>query len=118
MSFNREKYEYFFPSKVYRCVCVANVIQKCFDEGSYSLVEIVDEINNYSFFDKDKNKVFSIKWVKKIEIVSLFVKIISPWCCSPRKSLHVLIHQVWSMQPFLTLVVKRRRFVKVALNTI
>ena len=61
MSFNREKYEYFFPSKVYRCVCVANVIQKCFDEGSYSLVEIVDEINNYSFFDKDKNKVFSIK---------------------------------------------------------
>ena len=108
MSFDREKYEHFFPSKVYRCVCVANVIQKCFDEGSYSLVENVDEINNYSFFDKDKNKVFSIKRVK----------IISPWCCSPRESLHVLIHQVWSMQPFLILGVKGRRFVKAALNTI
>ena len=61
MSFNGEKYEYFFPSKVYRCVYVANVMQKCFDEGSYSLVETVDEIKNYSFFDKDKNKVLSIK---------------------------------------------------------
>ena len=61
MSFNREKYEYFFPSKVYQCVCVAAIIQKCFDEGSYSMTEIVDEINNYSFFEKNKNKVFSIK---------------------------------------------------------
>ena len=61
MSFNREKYEYFFPSKVYRCVCVAGVIQKCFDEDSYSLAEIVDELNNHSFFDEEKKKVFSIK---------------------------------------------------------
>ena len=57
MSFNREKYEYFFPSKV----CVANVVQKCFDEGNHSLLEIVDEIDNYSFFDENKKKVFTIK---------------------------------------------------------
>ena len=61
MSFNREKYENFFPSKVYRCVCVAGVIQECFENGSYSLPEIVDEINNHSFFDEEKKKVFSIK---------------------------------------------------------
>ena len=61
MSFNREKYENFFPSKVYRCVCIANVIQRCFDNGSYSLPEIVDEINDHSFFGEEKKKVFSIK---------------------------------------------------------
>ena len=61
MSFNREKYENFFLSKVYRCVCIANVIQGCFDNGSYSLPEIVDEINDHSFFGEEKKKVFSIK---------------------------------------------------------
>ena len=61
MSFNREKYKNFFPSKVYRCVCVTGVIQECSDNGSYSLPEIVDEINNHSFFDEEKKKVFSIK---------------------------------------------------------
>ena len=35
---------------MFRCVCVSNVIQKCFDEGNYSLVEIVDKIDKYSFF--------------------------------------------------------------------
>ena len=77
MSFNREKYEYFFPSKVYCCVCVANVVQKCFDEGNHSLVEIVDEFDNYSFFDENKKKVFTIKCGEEdFTIVSLFLKII------------------------------------------
>ena len=61
MSFNRAKYEYFFPSKVYRCVRLASVIEKCCDDGNYALTEIVDELNNYSFFDHDKNKIFSVK---------------------------------------------------------
>ena len=61
MSFNREKYHYFFPSKVYQCVCVSNVIQKCFHDGKHSLVEIVDEIDKYSFLDEKKKKVFCIK---------------------------------------------------------
>ena len=61
MSFNRAKYEYFFPSKVYRCVCLASVIEKCCHDGNYALTEIVDELNNYSFFDQDKNKIFSVK---------------------------------------------------------
>ena len=61
MSFNREKYEYFFPSKVYHCVCVAEVVQKCLEEDKFSLVDIVDEISEQSFFKTEKNKVFSIK---------------------------------------------------------
>ena len=61
MSFNREKFEYFFPSKVYWCVCVADVVQKYLEEEKFSLVDIVDEINEHSFFNTDKNKVFSIK---------------------------------------------------------
>ena len=61
MSFNRAKYEYFFPLKVYRCVCLASVIEKCCDDGNYALTEIVDELNNYSFFDQDRNKIFSVK---------------------------------------------------------
>ena len=61
MSFNRAKYEYFFPSKVYRCVRLASVIEKCCDDGNYALTEIVDELNNYSFFDQDKDKIFSVK---------------------------------------------------------
>ena len=76
MSFNREKYQYFFPSKVYRCVCVGNVIQKCFEEGNHSLVEIVNEIDNYSFFDENKKKVFALNVAMKIKIASLFAKII------------------------------------------
>ena len=40
---------------------IAGVIQECFDNGSHSLPEIVDEINDHSFFDEEKKKVFSIK---------------------------------------------------------
>ena len=61
MSFNREKHEYFFPSKVYCCVCVAAIVQKCLEEEKFSLVDIVDEINEHSFFNTNKIKVFSIK---------------------------------------------------------
>ena len=95
MSFNREKYHYFFPSKVYRCVCVGNIIQKCFDEGNYSLVEIVDEIDKNSFFDENKKKVFCIKCDVKIKIASLFAKIIWQQYCLRKRNLHVLKHQVW-----------------------
>ena len=61
MSFNREKYEYFFPSNVYRCSCVGDVIQKCLEEDKFTFVDIVDEFNEHSFFNTDSNKVFSIK---------------------------------------------------------
>ena len=65
MSFNRSKYEYFFPSKVFRCVCLAQIIEKCCDNGYYSLTEIVDEISSHTFLDKDDNKIFSVKCGKQ-----------------------------------------------------
>ena len=42
MEFNRQKYEYFFPRKVYRCACLGEVVQKSLHNGDYSLVDIVD----------------------------------------------------------------------------
>lgn len=61
MSFNRQKYEYFFPSKVYRCACLGEVIDNCFDNGCHSFVDIYDEVSGYSFLNNDISKVFSIR---------------------------------------------------------
>ena len=61
MSFIRSKYEYFFPSKVFRCACLGAIIEKCSDEGIYSFTDIIDEISNHNFIDDDKNKIFAVK---------------------------------------------------------
>ena len=61
MSFNRSKYEYFFPSKVYCCACLGEVIEKCCDNGIYSFTDIIDEIARHNFIDDDKNKIFAVK---------------------------------------------------------
>ena len=61
MSFNRAKYEYFFPSKVFRCACLGQIIDNCRDNGLYSFTEIVDKLNSNSFFDNDDSKIFSVK---------------------------------------------------------
>ena len=31
-----EKYEDFFPQKVYRCPCVLTAVEQCFENGGYS----------------------------------------------------------------------------------
>ena len=61
MSFNRAKYEYFFPSKVFRCACLGQIIDNCRDNGLYSFTEIVDELSNQTFLDNDDNKIFAVK---------------------------------------------------------
>ena len=61
MSFNRAKYEYFFPSKVFRCACLGEIIENCCNNGYYSFTEIVDELSKHSFLDNTDNKVFSVK---------------------------------------------------------
>ena len=61
MSFNRAKYEYFFPSKVFRCACLGQIIENCRDNGLYSFTEIVDELSNHTFLDSDYSKVFAVK---------------------------------------------------------
>ena len=37
MGYDKRKYEYFFPQKVYRCVCLGSVITSCLVDGIYSL---------------------------------------------------------------------------------
>ena len=61
MSFNRSKYEYFFPSKVFWCACLGAIIENCCDNGIYSFTDIIDEIAKHNFIDDDKNKVFAAK---------------------------------------------------------
>ena len=61
MSFNQSKYEYFFPSKVFRCSCLGAVIENCCENGIYSFADIIDEIARHNFIDDDKNKVFAVK---------------------------------------------------------
>ena len=58
MKSNRQKYEYFFPRKVYRCACLSHVIQESFDDGSHSLVDTLDNIKKFDFLDV---KVFCVK---------------------------------------------------------
>ena len=60
MPFSRQNYEYFFPSKVYRCACLGEVIDNCFDNGCYSFTEIYDEVSSFSL-SNNITKVFSIK---------------------------------------------------------
>ena len=58
MSFNKQNYEYFSPSKVYRCAYLGEVIDNCFDNGCHSFTEIYDEVSSFSF-SNGISKVFS-----------------------------------------------------------
>ena len=59
--FNRLKYEYFFPLKVYRCACLGQIIENCCDNGLYFFTENFDEISTHTFLDNDDNKIFAVK---------------------------------------------------------
>lgn len=61
MSFIRSKNQYFFPSRVFRCACLGAIIEKCFQEGIFAMVDIADEISRHSFAEDDINKVFVVK---------------------------------------------------------
>ena len=42
-----QKYEYFFPRKVYQCACLFQAIEESFDSGEHSLLEILNNIKNF-----------------------------------------------------------------------
>ena len=65
MSLNREKNEFFFPSKVYRCPCLGQVVDECFDNDLKSFVEIHDQIWEFVLSNHDMSKVFSVKCGEK-----------------------------------------------------
>ena len=118
MSFNRSKYEYFFPEKVFHCACLCAPIEKCCDNGYYFLTEIVDEMCNYNFLEQNENKIFSVKCGEKnrdcIFVCERHLAII----LFAKKKYSVLIFKVRLMQPLLTPAVRRRHFVQVVSNTI
>lgn len=65
MAWNREKNASFFPSKVFRCPCLMQVIDYCFENGIFSFTDIYDKVHNYVVADSDIEKVFSIKCGKQ-----------------------------------------------------
>ena len=65
MAWNREKNASFFPSKVFRCPCLMQVIDYCFKNGIFSFTDIYDKVHNYVVADSDIEKVFSIKCGKQ-----------------------------------------------------
>ena len=44
-----EKYEDFFPKKVYRCPCVLSAVKHCFENGEHSLGEILESVKSFDY---------------------------------------------------------------------
>ena len=61
MTLNREKNAYFFPSKVYRCACLGQTVDYCFENDLNPFNEIHDEINSFVLSNGDMDKVFTTK---------------------------------------------------------
>ena len=57
--YDRRKYEYFFPRKVYRCACLGHVITSCLHDGIYALADILDEIKQTQC--NETKKIFCVK---------------------------------------------------------
>ena len=67
MVYDRRKYEYFFPKKVYRCACLGQVITSCFHNGIYALSDIIDEIKEAEC--EETKKIFCVKYGQRNENV-------------------------------------------------
>ena len=59
MGYDRKKYEYFFPRKVYRCACLGQIITSCLHDGVYALADIIDEIRCVQ--PSETKKIFCVK---------------------------------------------------------
>ena len=62
MTYDRRKYEYFFPRKVYRCACLGQVITHCLHNGIYALSDIIDEIKQIKYDGDENKKIFCVKY--------------------------------------------------------
>ena len=47
-----EKYEDFFPKKVYRCPCVLPAVKHCFKNDEYSLCEILESDKSFDYGER------------------------------------------------------------------
>ena len=61
MTYDRRKYEYFFPQKVYRCACLSQVITYCHHNGIFALSDIIDEIKQTKHDGDENKKIFCVK---------------------------------------------------------
>ena len=57
---NRQKHGNFFPEKVYRCPCLMQVIDECYENEQDSFVEIHDEVASF-VLERGLPKVYSLK---------------------------------------------------------
>ena len=118
MSFNRSKYEYFFPSKVFQCACLGQIIEHCCDNGYYSFTEIVDELNNHTFLDNDDSKIFSVKCgALNRDCIFVCEKHLGIVFFAKKKFSCTDIHNR-QIQPLLITMVRRRHTALAVLNTI
>ena len=63
---NRQKHGNFFPEKVYRCPCLMQVIDDCFENEQDSFVEIHDEVVSF-ILKHGLPKVYSLKCGNKLK---------------------------------------------------
>ena len=61
MTLNRGKNASFFPSKVYRCACLCQIVDYCLENDLTLFNEIHDEINSFVLCNEDLGKVFAVK---------------------------------------------------------
>ena len=57
---NRQKHGNFFPEKVYRCPCLMQVIDECYENEQDSFVEIHDEVASF-VLERGLPKVYLLK---------------------------------------------------------
>ena len=91
MVYDRRKYEYFFPKKVYRCACLGKVITSCFQHGIYALSDIIDEIKESEC--TQTKKIFCVKCGQHNENVV--------FTCADHMSVLVLLQSVISVVNYL-----------------
>ena len=91
MVYDRQKYEYFFAKKVYRCACLGEVITSCFQHGIYALSDIIDEIKESEC--TQTKKIFCVKCGQHNENVV--------FTCADHMSVLVLLQSVISVVNYL-----------------
>ena len=65
-----EKYEDFFPKKVYRCPCVLSAVKHCFENGKLSLGEIFESVISFDYGEPlPFSEIFLLKLEMKKKIV-------------------------------------------------
>ena len=57
---NREKWSKFYPKFVYRCPCLGEIIQSCYEKDFKSFLQIHDEIFHF-VLEKELRPVFTAK---------------------------------------------------------